>query len=78
MKRQSAFFNIGDPILFGKYKNKKGVISGFGLNDKGQPTVTIDPVPKGKKKSKTMNLFNIWKPVTKKATHHIVLRFLQS
>ena len=76
MRRRAAFFNIGDHILFGKYKNKKGVIVGFGLNEKGQPTVTIDPIPKGKRQSKTMNLFNIWKPVTKQAMHPVLARFL--
>lgn len=78
MKRQAAFFNIGDPILWGKYKNKKGVITGFGLNEKGQPTVTIDPVPKGNRKSKTMNLFNVWKPNAKAASHRVVARYQSS
>lgn len=33
---------IGDTILFGKFKNKKGIVKGFGKNDKGQPTVITD------------------------------------
>jgi len=54
------FFEIGDPILFGKYKNKKGVIVGWGTDHKGNPTVFIDPIPKGRKKTKEMGLFKFW------------------
>jgi hypothetical protein len=54
------FFEIGDPILFGKYKNKKGVIVGWGKDHKGNPTVFIDPIPKGRKKTKEMGLFKFW------------------
>lgn len=56
----AAFFNVGDEILYGKYKNKRGRIIQFGLNDKGQPLVEIEPVPKGRKKNKMMGLFKIW------------------
>ena len=34
--------NEGDPILFGKFKNKRGIIRGFGATDKGDPTVTVE------------------------------------
>ena len=54
------FFEIGDQILFGKYKNKKGVIVGWGEDHKGNPTVFIDPIPKGRKKTKEMGLFKFW------------------
>lgn len=58
-------FKVGDLVLFGKYKNKKGKIVSFGKNPKGQVTVQIDPVqidpvPKGRKKTKEMGLFKIW------------------
>lgn len=53
-------FKVGDTILFGKYKNKKGKIVGFGKNHKGQATVKVDPIPKGRKKTKEMGLFKIW------------------
>ena len=33
---------IGDTILFGKFKNKKGIVKGFGKNEKGQPTIITD------------------------------------
>lgn len=56
-----ALFNVGDIILFGKYKNKKGRILSFGKDEKGNPTVTIEPIPKGRKQNKTFGLFKIWR-----------------
>ena len=53
-------FNIGDIILYGKYKNKKGKILSFGKNDKGQPTIVVEPIPKGRKQNKEMGLYKIW------------------
>ena len=55
-----AFFNVGDLILYGKYKNKKGKIVRFLTNEKGQPLIEIEPIPKGRKKNKIMGLFKIW------------------
>lgn len=52
--------NEGDPILYGKYKNKEGLIKGFGVGPKGNPTVIIEPQPKGRKQDKEMGLFRIW------------------
>ena len=52
--------DIGDPVLYGKYKNKKGVIVGFDKDDKGNPLVLVDPVPKGRKQTKVIQLFRIW------------------
>ena len=48
--------NEGDPVLFGKYKNKHGIIRDFGTNEKGEPTITIES-PTGKKQ--VVNLFKI-------------------
>ncbi len=59
-EKVGAFFNVGDLILYGKYKNKKGRIVQFSTNDKGQPIVEIEPIPKGRKKNKVMGLFKIW------------------
>lgn len=59
--KMAALFNVGDIILFGKYKNKKGRILSFGKDEKGNPTVTIEPIPKGRKQNKTFGLFKIWK-----------------
>jgi len=61
----AAFFEVGDIILYGKYKNKKGKVVRFGKNPRGQPTVEIEPIPKGRKKNKTMGLMKIWS-LTKK------------
>lgn len=58
--RLAAFLNVGDLIFYGKYKNKKGKIVRFLENEKGQPQVEIEPIPKGRKKNKVMGLFKIW------------------
>ena len=61
MKKQASYFKAGDPIFFGKYKNKKGIIKGFGKNIKNQSvTVIIEPDPKGRKQEKAISLYNIW------------------
>ena len=52
--------NVGDPVLYGKYKNKQGVIVGFGEDAKKNPIVYVDPVPKGRKQTKAIQLFRIW------------------
>lgn len=53
-------FDVGDEVLYGKYKNKVARIAGFGLNPKGQETVELEPVPKGRKKNKVLGLYKIW------------------
>lgn len=73
----AAYFEVGDIILFGKYKNKKGRIVGFGKDEKGQPTVEIEPVPKGQKQNKTLTLFKIRKaPV--EASMRVASRYLEA
>lgn len=79
---KASFFNVGDVILFGKYKNKKARILAFGQDAKGNPTVTLEPIPKGRKQNKTLTLFKIWKmpkPVEEKQamdlTRRIVARY---
>jgi len=49
--------NVGDPVLSGKFMNRPGTISGFGKNDKGDPTVVIDSVHGGP--SKELKLFKV-------------------
>ncbi len=74
MEREASYFSIGDIILFGKYKSKKGKIVGFGKDQKGNPTVTIEPIPKGRKKNKELGLFRIWHaPVEEKIASEILL-----
>ena len=58
---KSAYFKIGDVVLMGKYKNKRGTIVGFGQDKWGNPTVEIEPTPKGRKQNKTMGLYKIWR-----------------
>src|SRR4051812_30548843 len=74
----AAFFNIGDPITYGKYQNKPGKIVKFKDDGKGNPLVEIEPVPKGKKKNKTIALFKIRHPKKseKKTAAHVTTRYL--
>ena len=58
---ESAYFKIGDVVLMGKYKNKRGVIVGFGQDQWGNPTVEVEPVPKGRKQNRVMGLYKIWR-----------------
>jgi hypothetical protein len=53
-------FKVGDVVRVGKYKNRLARVIRFSENDKGQMTVLVDPVPKGRKKTKEMGLFKIW------------------
>ena len=58
---QAAYLNVGDVILYGKYKNHVGKIVAFGEDQWGNPTVEIEPIPKGRKQNKVMGLFKIWR-----------------
>jgi hypothetical protein len=53
-------FVVGDPILFGKYKNKRGIIVRVFEDEKGHPSIEVQPVPKGRKKNKIIGLYKIW------------------
>ena len=55
------YFKIGDAVLMGKYKNKRGTVVGFAEDKWGNPTVEIEPVPKGRKQNKIIGLFKIWR-----------------
>jgi hypothetical protein len=61
------YFAIGDIVLMGKYKNKRGMIIGFGEDKWGNPTVEIEPIPKGRKQNKTLGLFKIWRADVKES-----------
>lgn len=56
----AAYFNVGDDILYGRYKNKRGRVLRIYTDHRGVPTVEIEPVPKGRKSNVTMSLFKIW------------------
>lgn len=58
---QAAYFSVGDVVLMGKYKNKRGKIIAFGRDKWGNPTVEVEPVPKGRKQNKVFGLFKIWR-----------------
>lgn len=57
----SSYFGVGTVVLYGKYKNHRGVIVGFGQDKWGNPTVEIEPIPKGRKQNKVLGLFRIWR-----------------
>lgn len=57
----AGYFQTGDVVLMGKYKNKRGRIVGFGSDKWGNPTVEIEPIPKGRKQNKVFGLYRIWR-----------------
>ncbi len=52
---------MGDLVWMGKYKNKLAIIRSFSEDEKGNPTITVSPIPKGRKQDKTFSLFKVWK-----------------
>lgn len=58
---QAAYFSVGDIVLMGKYKNKRGRIVAFAEDKWGNPTVEVEPIPKGRKQNKVFGLFKIWR-----------------
>ncbi len=57
----ASYFEVGAVVLYGKYKNHRGRIVGFGQDKWGNPTVEIEPIPKGRKQNKVLGLFRIWR-----------------
>jgi hypothetical protein len=58
---EASYFEVGNIVLYGKYKNKRGRIVQFGEDKWGNPTVEIEPIPKGRKQNKVFGLFKIWR-----------------
>ena len=58
---KSTYFKRGDVVLMGKYKNMRGAIVGFGPDKWGNPTVEIEPIPRGRKKNRIVGLYKIWR-----------------
>ncbi len=56
----ASYFEPGQTVLYGKYKNALGRIVRLFLDDKGHPAVEIEPIPKGRKKNRVIGLFRIW------------------
>lgn len=57
----SAYFKTGDVVLMGKYKNKRGTIVGFSGDKWGNPTVEIEPTPRGRKQNRIVGLYKMWR-----------------
>jgi hypothetical protein len=55
------YFQVGDQVLYGKWKNKRGILKSFGQDAHGNPTVVIEPVPKGRKQDVVMGLYKFWR-----------------
>ena len=60
---QDNYFEVGDDILYGKWKNKRGKIVDMFVDDRGIPVIEIEPVPKGRKRNVIMGLYKVWKSV---------------
>ena len=58
---KASYFSVGDIVLYGKYKNKRGKVVVFGKDQWGNPTVEVEPIPKGRKSNKVFGLFKIWR-----------------
>ena len=57
----TTYFKVGDIILMGKFKSSRGKIVDFSEDKWGNPTVEIEPIPKGRKKNRVIGLFRIWR-----------------
>lgn len=83
---RAAYFDVGAIILYGKYKNHRGKVIAFGQDKWGNPTVEIEPIPKGRKQNKIMGLFKIWRADVKekalenmeKQASKVVSRFVKA
>ena len=60
LSKLAGYYSVDDVILYGKYKNKKGRVVGIGKDEKGNPTIDVDPIPKGQKKTKTLSVLKVW------------------
>jgi len=77
-----SYLNVGDVVLYGKFKNAKGRIKSFGKNEKGDPTIEVQPIdsdfkPK-KGQPKTLTLLKVRKLPKKASARRVVARFLQA
>jgi len=55
------YFQIGNIVLYGRWKNHRGKIIRFDQDKYGNPIVEIEPIPKGRKSNKIMGLFKFWR-----------------
>jgi hypothetical protein len=59
--KYANYFKPGDIVLYGKYKNKRGKIVGFSTDKWGNPTIEVEPIPKGRKQNKVFGLYKVWR-----------------
>jgi hypothetical protein len=57
---KTDYFKPGDHVFYGKYKNKKGIVVRVFEDEKGHPSIEIEPYPKGRKKNVVMGLYKLW------------------
>jgi len=57
----TTYFELGDIVLIGKFKNSKGKVVGVSHDQWGNPMLEIEPIPKGRKKNREIGLFRIWR-----------------
>jgi len=55
----TSYFNVGDFVVFGKWKNKRGKVVRIFEDARGIPYIEIEPIPKGRKSNKLLSLFTI-------------------
>ena len=76
----ASYFEVGDVVLYGKYKNHKGKVVRVFKDDHGNPAIEVEPIPKGRKKNREIGVLKVWhEDTTKRAstrTARVVLRFL--
>jgi len=65
MEHRAGYLNVGDVVLYGKWKNARARILSFGVNEKGDPTIEAQPINKDgtdkKGKPKTLTLLKVRK-----------------
>lgn len=57
----TSYFNVGDLVVYGKWKNKSGKIKRIFEDDRGIPCIEIEPIPRGRKGTRIFSLFTIRK-----------------
>jgi len=57
----ASYFSVGDTVLYGRWKNHTGKIVAFSQDHWGNPTIEVEPVPKGRKGNKVFGLFKVWR-----------------
>ena len=56
-----GYLDPGTIVLYGKYKNHRGRVVRFSQDKWGNPTIEVEPIPKGRKQNKTFGLYRVWR-----------------